>query len=308
MFKRQNDVTKLDGRNILQVGKKISSTKDIEEFYTKNPFPNYDEVESMLELSEKVNKNEFIKNFKKFFDFGHKIIEVGSGTSQLSMVLAHGTNNEVVAFDPTLASLKLGSVFAEDNNILNCKFVNGDIYDDPFLDDYFDLVWCSGVLHHTKTPEAGFDIISSWVKPEGYIVVGLYNKYGRLRTGFRQLLFKLLRGGDLAVKIVSIFDPVLRLNKKGSSKSKAWIQDQYEHPIETWHTLDEVISWFNNNNIEFVSSIPGTSFEPIDFNKMFENQGKGSIFSRLVQQLLMLFSSSGREGGLFLVIGRKLKG
>ena len=53
-----------------------------------------------------------------------------------------------------------------------------------------------------------------------------------------------------------LLDPMLR-NKKGNQEQiKAWIRDQYEHPVESLHTLDEVFSWFKENNIEFVNSIP----------------------------------------------------
>ena len=80
-----------------------------------------------------------------------------------------------MAFDPTIESLKLGSAFAKSNKVDNCIFVNGDLFSNPFSKEYFDIVWCSGVLHHTESPLKGFEIISTWLKPNGYIVIGLYN-------------------------------------------------------------------------------------------------------------------------------------
>ena len=38
------------------------------------------------------------------------------------------------------------------------------------------------------------------------------------------------------------------------------MQDQYLHPVESLHTIDEVLNWFKLNNIEYISSIP--SCEP----------------------------------------------
>ena len=104
--------------------------------------------------------------------------------------MASGTNNQVVAFDPTLESLHLGNNFAKKSGISNCLFVNGDLFSNPFKEEYFDLVWSSGVLHHTENPKKGFEIITTWLKPEGYIIIGLYNFYGRMRTIFRQKLFE----------------------------------------------------------------------------------------------------------------------
>ena len=74
-----------------------------------------------------------------------------------------------------------------------------------FLDlKFFDFIWTNGVLHHTKNPSLAFEIISKYLKKEGYILVGLYNKYGRLRTVLRRFLYKIF--GSFIVKIM---DPTL---------------------------------------------------------------------------------------------------
>ncbi len=44
-------------------------------------------------------------------------------------------------------------------------------------------------------------------------------------------------------------------------KKKAWIRDQYLHPVESLHTIDEVLKWFEENNIEFINSIPSSDFD-----------------------------------------------
>lgn len=304
MFKDGINVIKLDQDNIIQVGDKRDTAKLVEDFYTKNPFPNYDDFETIFDLRQKVEGNEFTLNLKRFIGLGKRIIEVGSGTSQLSIILASGTNNQVVAFDPTLESLRLGSDFSKKSGLSNCIFVNGDLFSNPFNPGYFDVVWCSGVLHHTENPKKGFDIITSWLKPEGYVIVGLYNCYGRLRTLFRQRLFRLLGSGKFGRYLVSLLDPILRQDIS-KEKKNAWFQDQYEHPVESLHSIDEVLGWFDQNNIEFVSSIPSSDLDNIDYEKMFLNQSKGNVVIRFFSQLGMLFSPLGSEGGLFLVIGKK---
>ena len=304
MFKKNVSVKKLEFENIIQVGKKRETAELVETFYTANPFPNYDDMETIQDLTKKMEGNAFTSNFKKFCGFGKNIIEVGSGTSQLSIALASGTNNKIVAFDPTLESLRLGLDFAEKNKIDNVTFVNGDLFSDSFIPGYFDIVWCSGVLHHTESAKEGFKLIANWARPDGYIIIGLYNLYGRLRTVFRQFLFRLLGKGELARAIVSFLDPILR---KDISKQKklAWFQDQYEHPVESLHTLDEVLDWFDENNVEFISSIPSCDMNAVDYEDMFNGGNRGDLATRIFSQIAMLFSSFGSEGGLLLVIGRK---
>lgn len=304
MFNSNIDKRVLPDSVIIQVGDKRKTAQLVEKFYTKNPFPGYQDFETIYDLEEKIRKNIFVENLKKFIGWKKKIIEVGSGTSQLSIALASGTNNEVIAFDPTLESLKLGAEFAEKSNIKNCAFINGDMFCDPFEKEYFDIVWCSGVLHHTENAEEGFKIIAKWLKKEGHIVIGLYNSYGRLRTVFRQKIFNVLGRGKVARSIVSFLDPVLR-GGISEAKKNAWFQDQYEHPVETLHTLDEVLRWFDENGIEFVSSYPSCDSGFTDFESMFSKKSRGTKMSRIFAQISMLFSPLGGEGGLFIVIGRK---
>jgi len=304
MFKDGINVIKLDKDEIIQVGDKRDTAKLVEDFYTDNPFPNYDNLETIFDLRNKVEGNEFTVSFKRLIGLGKRVIEVGSGTSQLSIALASGTNNQVIAFDPTLESLRLGSNFSKKSGVSNCIFVNGDLFSNPFIPEYFDIVWCSGVLHHTENPKKGFEIITTWLKPEGYVIIGLYNFYGRLRTVFRQKLFRLLGSGKLGRYVVSLLDPILRQDIS-KEKKNAWFQDQYQHPVETLHTLDEVLGWFDQNSIEYISSIPTCDLENINYEKMFLNTNKGNVVTRFFSQVGMLFSPLGSEGGLFLIIGRK---
>ncbi len=101
-------------------------------------------------------------------------------------------------------------------------------------------------------------------------------------------------------------DPTLRKIKKGNTNQiKSWIRDQYEHPVESLHTLDEVLKWFDENNIEFVNSIPKCDNDENYEKFLFETTLKGTFLSRLFSQITMLFNELGSDGGLFIVIGRK---
>ena len=120
--------------------------------------------------------------------------------------------------------------------------MEGDIFDEIFYEEVFDFVICNGVLHHTKDPYGGFLNIIKSLKKEGYILVGLYNKIGRIRTKIRKYIYKLL-----GKKVIMILDPVLRKTDKDShDKINAWIKDQYQHPVESTHTFDEILKWFKS--------------------------------------------------------------
>jgi len=284
---------------ILSFEIKDKRTRKVTEFYDEKPFPNYKNNDNKHTILNKGDKNFLANQFKKFIGYKKNVLEVGCGTGQLSNYFAIGTNNNVVGLDPTKNSLNLAKEFADNNKISNIQFVNADIFDDVLNDEFFHFIWTNGVLHHTKDPYGAFKILIKSLKKEGYVLVGLYNKLGRLRTILRRYIFKFF-----GRKIIEKIDPTLRNLKFDENEKVAWIRDQYIHPLESLHTIDEVLGWFNKNNIEFVSSIPSSDYD-YDYHNIFKKKKPGTFFSRILNQFLMIFNSFGSDGGLFVLIGKK---
>jgi len=299
MILKNKDFKLNDGIN--DFGIKDPVTSKVKEFYQEDPFPNYKIEDNKRTILQIGDNNWLMKELKKFIGFNKSLLEVGSGTCQLSNYLAIGTNNQICAFDSSLQSLKLGKEFAEKNNIQNVNFIRGDIFDKIFENEVFDFVWCNGVLHHTKNSYEAFKSIIPCLKKNGYIFVGLYNKIGRLRTKFRKYIYKIF-----GKKILIKFDPVLRnIPNNSQDKINAWIKDQYTHPVESTHTFDEILRWFEMNNIKFINSIPECSPFNNTEKKKFEQNSESTFIERILQQFFMIFSSFGSEGGLFIFIGKK---
>jgi len=138
------------------------------------------------------------------------------------------------------------------------------------------------------------------VKPGGYLVIGLYNKYGRLLLDLRRIIFR-VTGNRLRW-----LDYSWRKRFSDARKKEIWFMDQYKNPHETKHTVDEVLKWFHQNQIEFVNSIPKITLTE-DFSEreqLFEPHDVGTRTEHLIRQLSWIFRQ-GREGGFFLMIGRK---
>ena len=271
--------------------------KQIINFYDKHPFPNYKKDENITDLIFHTKDNIFIKELIKLCDRKKRIAEFGSGTSQLSNVLASGSNSYYFALDATLNSLKLGKNFAKQNYINNISFINADIFDKIFKDEIFDVIISNGVLHHTKNPYNGFVNILKSLKKEGYIIIGLYNFYGRLKNYIFKIIYKLF-----GYKLVKFFDPIL--SKKEDNQIIAWLEDQFNHPVETTHSVDDILNWFDQNNIEFISSIP--NLNPFD-DSIFEikKKDRSNYLYRIISQLKNIFNSFGSDGGLFIMVGKK---
>ena len=92
--------------------------------------------------------------------------------------------------------------------------------------------------------------------------------------------------------------------KSETNKFDAWVKDQYEHPIESAHTYDEVLRWFSENNIEFLNFYPNFYIYEDNVN-FFNKKPKSNFIERIFEQIFMIFNKIGSEGGLFIVIGKK---
>ena len=121
-------------------------------FYEADPFPNYQNNDNKHTILKKGDGNYLASEIKKKVGYNKKILEVGSGTCQLSIYFSIGTNNVIFALDSFFSSLEKDSQFEKKNNISNIIFVNADLTDDIFFFIFFDFIWCNFVLHHIKEP------------------------------------------------------------------------------------------------------------------------------------------------------------
>jgi 2-polyprenyl-3-methyl-5-hydroxy-6-metoxy-1,4-benzoquinol methylase len=275
-----------------------ATTTEVQKFYEEAPFPNYNDVDDIAALVKKADTSVFGRLLREQIPVNASVLEVGCGTGQLSNYLAATCIAKIYAADMTLASLRLGRKFADEQSIRGIRFLQMNLFKPCIRPGTMDLVISNGVLHHTADSKSAFMSIAPLVKPGGHIVVGLYNHIGRLRTDLRRALWRAF--GDP----VLFLDPHLR-KPLSPEKRRAWIRDQYIHPVERKHSMSEVLGWFKEAGFSFTSSIPKVIGDFSDNEKLFEPVTAGRPVDRLMAESEMLFTSYGSEGGLFIMIGRR---
>ena len=68
---------------------------------------------------------------------------------------------------------------AQELGIKNLEFMHADILDLETLDQKFDIIESSGVLHHMQDPLAGWKVLEGLLKPNGLMKIGLYSELAR---------------------------------------------------------------------------------------------------------------------------------
>ncbi len=163
---------------------------------------------------------------------------VGSGRALSSMAgLGAG---RIVGID--LGDGNIRNASRRTSDLRNVALVKASVLDLPFRDGAFDFVHCSGVLHHTPSPERGFRELVRALKQGGLLSVGVYGK-GGLINWFISLGRILVRPIPmrLAMRILSIL-PLSRI-------IVADILDYLYVPVQSRHTEDEVRGWFAQEGV-----------------------------------------------------------
>jgi SAM-dependent methyltransferase len=160
-----------------------------------------------------------------------------------------------------------------------------------------------GVLHHTPDPRAAFGALARLARPEGVIVVGLYNAFARLPHRLRRLVAR-----ATGMRLV-LGDQVLSARAAEPARRAAWLRDQYLHPEEHRHTLGEVQAWFRDNDVEYLRSYPSALLDgdPPRGDQLF-TPAEDDWWPEGVLAQLGWMRTLGTEGGLFIVIGRRAAG
>jgi len=274
-------------------------TEMVRAFYEETPFPNYDDLDSRESLASKSREGLFAAALEEQLPDGAIVLEAGCGTGQLTNFLGLSWRHRVLGGDVCINSLRLANGFRERYRIANAAFLQMNLFRPPFRDGSIDVVICNGVLHHTRDARAGFEVLLRKVKPGGLILIGLYNSYARLPTLWRRWAFEQF-GPTLY-----FLDPRLTSARMNEGRWRAWFRDQYRHPHETRNSIDEVLDWFDTSAVDFLSSVPAADGSPFtSTTRLFEPHSRGTITVRAATQLQMLLTG-GRDGGLFVMIGRK---
>jgi SAM-dependent methyltransferase len=294
-----------------QVDEDIRIGKIVAEFYNDNPFPGFDVSKYVTREDLYKNANIYSRMLDNQIPWEKSVLDAGCGTGQLACLLSIKDRKTLgVDFsDKSLAKgnevkekLKLKNVTFRKENLLDLKWGDGD--------ERFDYIFCNGVLHHTNNPYLGFQNIIKFAKKGTYIIIGLYNKYGRLRLRIKRRWVNWKYRSKME-KTRDAIQEMLVKDEKDTEKQDTWYHDQYLHPHELSHTIDELLDWYKKNHIEYINSLPPIELfrREADAKRIFEKSTvtgwRSSRFSHFLKQLKWIISLR-KTGGYFMIVGRKL--
>ena len=108
------------------------------------------------------------------------ILIAGCGTGRHAIYTAQRfRDSTVLAVDLSLTSLAYAKRKTCELGIASIEYRQGDILALGSLSERFDVIECSGVLHHLEDPLAGWRVLCRLLRPGGVMRIGLYSEIAR---------------------------------------------------------------------------------------------------------------------------------
>ena len=243
----------------------MTASDPVCEFYTDHPYPppveNLDRArdEWQDENRHRAEYHLFWPNREYRADLG--ILIAGCGTSQAAKYALCRPGARVVGIDVSTTSLDHTERLKQKYKLTNLELQQMPVESAAALDRCFDLVVCTGVLHHLEDPDEGLRALRSVLKPDGAIYLMVYAPYGRAGVYMFHVYCRKLGIGtsaheinDLATVVEALPQqhPLVTLLRGSRDALNAdALADALLNPRERSYSVPQLFDFIDRNGLEF---------------------------------------------------------
>ncbi len=254
--------------------------KQVNAMYNVHPFPNRERTPD----KKSDERYEFIyHNFLHipydelresiFFDAG-----CGTGENTWAWHRMLHPSNTVIGMDWSKGSVSIARHISTAPE--SPLFAVNSLLDLGMTDNSVDFLLCSGVLVAVTDPDRAFKELVRVLKPNGYMVLVLYHKYGRAVHGLRRAVIDLLEPNDIDRRAElggKLFGAsIQKVAEAEKSPLEGVLYDQFGLPCESRYSVTDALAWFEQGGIQYLGCWP-----PVEWSHF----GKGFRFSKDFERL-----------------------
>jgi SAM-dependent methyltransferase len=240
-----------------------SASKLVADNYEQYPYPRWIGMDVPGPGKRHQHLREFFDdNELTFLQQPFKVLVAGCGTGNkaIEYALSYGDHVQVLAVDLSRASLAYAARMARRYRATNLEFLQVDLLDLPKLNRQFDIVECTGVLHHMQDPAEGGRALVECVRDGGIMHISLYSELSR-----REIV-RLRQGYEERIPEITS-DDVRRYRRQWMQEDPALIDDRLPlrrdffdlnrckdllfHPLEHRFTIPKIGRLLDNLGLEF---------------------------------------------------------
>jgi SAM-dependent methyltransferase len=243
----------------------VSRKEEIRDFYERMPYPPpLASLEEHSELYKHPDRRRamFHLMWPAGRPYGNReILIAGCGTSQAAIYALREPDARITAIDISDTSLRHTRDLQRKYNLKNLELHQLPIERVREMGRSFDLVVCTGVLHHLPEPDHGLCALRDVLRPRGAMRLMVYARYGRAGIYMMQEYCRLLGISssakdlqDLGATIESLpaEHPISGvLLRAADFRRPEAMTDALLHPQDRAYTVPELYGWLDRCGMSF---------------------------------------------------------
>ena len=201
------------------------------------------------------------------------ILVAGCGSNQAAIIAQANRHCDVVGIDISRAAICHHHFLKKKHALENLCLLETSIEQADELGLSFDLIICSGVLHHLESPEIGLAVLTRVLKPHGVMSLMVYGRHLRhglemVQRALRQLKTAGQTSGDISLAREAIASlpswhsarPYLELAP--DIHYDAGIVDSLLNLRERSYDVPQIMDFLCGAGLQFQSWLQGVNYSP----------------------------------------------
>ncbi len=243
----------------------MNRSEEIRDFYERMPYPapltSLDEHRALYKSPERRRATFHLiwpaEQPRENLD----ILIAGCGTSQAASYALREPDARITAIDVSATSLRHTRDLQHKYNLENLELHQLPIEKVEEIGRCFDLVVCTGVLHHLPDPDHGLCALRNVLRPQGAMRLMVYARYGRAGIYMMQEYCRLLGirpSGDDLESLSATLDALPAdhpisgvLRRAADFRQPEAMADALLHPQDRAYTVPELHAWLDRCGISF---------------------------------------------------------
>jgi len=243
----------------------VSHSEEVRDFYERMPYP---APRASLEEHRDLYKNPDRRRAEFHLIWpakqpreGQEILIAGCGTSQAARYALREPGARITAIDISDTSLRHTRDLQRKYNLENLELRQLPIERVREIGCSFDLVVCTGVLHHLPDPDHGLRALRDVLRPSGGMRLMVYARYGRAGIYMMQEYCRLLgisaSAADLrdlgaTIEALSAEHPISGVLRRAADfRRPEAMADALLHPQDRAYTVPELYAWLDRCGMSF---------------------------------------------------------
>ena len=237
----------------------------IEAFYPRHPYPppvaNLDRVRDEWQDTNRDRAEYHLFWPDRTYRTDLDILVAGCGTWQAARYALCRPAARIVGIDVSATSIEHTERLKQKYSLANLETRQLRVEQIGELQQRFDLIVCTGVLHHLADPDAGMRALRSVMKPDGAMHLMVYAPYGRIGARLIQEYCRTIGIGTSADEIHDLVAtlealpqqhplvPLLRGSR--DARNEDALTDVLLNPRERSYSVRQVLDTLDRNGLSF---------------------------------------------------------